>query len=178
MEQCASVDAVARTFLSAGYEDFPVPSSCRPSGSRNWKAPRTRRLESWRYASLGLASLSIGRVRATGAGRRSSADILVCGFWGLSRPQFVLAEKIAELESSANPLAGKPALRRFDAALVWRLRASEARWLRRWSGLSFRGTTPQANPGPKLVSDKKCSVYAVTRVQLLRTRGIFAVTRA
>src|SRR5207245_1109724 len=40
----------------------------------------------------------------------TSADILVCGCWGLSSPQFVSAGKIAELESSANPQAGKPAL--------------------------------------------------------------------
>src|SRR6267143_3988208 len=49
--------------------------------------------------------------RNVGAGRRSSADILVCGFWGLSSPQFTPAEKLTELESSVNPQAGKPALR-------------------------------------------------------------------
>src|SRR5260370_35435367 len=42
--------------------------------------------------------------------QRRSADILVCGFWGLSSPQFVTAENIAELKSSATPQAGKPAL--------------------------------------------------------------------
>src|SRR5207245_5040819 len=40
----------------------------------------------------------------------TSADIPVCGFWGLSSPHFLTAENIAELESSANPQAGKPAL--------------------------------------------------------------------
>ncbi len=41
---------------------------------------------------------------------RRSADIPVGGFWGLSSPQFLIADNIAELESSANPQAGKPAL--------------------------------------------------------------------
>jgi hypothetical protein len=40
---------VARTFLSAGAGDFPVPSLLRPRKSRNWKVPQTRRLESLRY---------------------------------------------------------------------------------------------------------------------------------
>src|SRR5713101_1010002 len=42
--------------------------------------------------------------------RRGSADIPVGGCWGLSSPQFLIADNIAELESSANPQAGKPAL--------------------------------------------------------------------
>jgi hypothetical protein len=36
---------VAQTFLSAGSGDFPVASS----ETRDWKVPRTRRLESLRY---------------------------------------------------------------------------------------------------------------------------------
>src|SRR5258708_2944582 len=45
--------------------------------------------------------------RATGRCRRvpvprRSADIPVCGCWGLSSPQFATAKTIAELESSAN----------------------------------------------------------------------------
>ncbi len=43
-------------------------------------------------------------------GCESSADILVCGFWGLSSPQFDKAKRSTELESSGNPQAGKPAL--------------------------------------------------------------------
>src|SRR2546425_1096546 len=39
-----------------------------------------------------------------------SADIPVCGCWGLSVPQVLIAKNIVELESSANPQAGKPAL--------------------------------------------------------------------
>jgi hypothetical protein len=54
-------------------------------------------------------------VAATGLFRRvpvprRSADIPVCGCWGLSIPQLLIAKNIAELESSANPQAGKPAL--------------------------------------------------------------------
>src|SRR5712692_7490659 len=52
------------------------------------------------------------RFRA-GGGRivcEGSADILVCGFWGLSSPQFHKAKRSTELESSGNPQAGKPAL--------------------------------------------------------------------
>jgi len=49
--------------------------------------------------------------RNVAAGGRSGADILVCGFWGLSSPQFIPARKFTELESSVNPQAGKPALR-------------------------------------------------------------------
>src|SRR5207245_4213940 len=43
--------AVAQTFLSAGAGDFLVPSLQPPRPSRNWKVPRTRRLESLRYRS-------------------------------------------------------------------------------------------------------------------------------
>src|SRR5712664_4255384 len=50
-----------------------------------------------------------GRCRRVPVPRRS-ADIPVCGCWGLSSPQFATAKTIAELESSANPQAGKPAL--------------------------------------------------------------------
>jgi len=38
---------VARTFLSAGSRDFPVP--CFHAGTGDWKVARTRRLESLRY---------------------------------------------------------------------------------------------------------------------------------
>src|SRR5882672_689168 len=53
----------------------------------------------------------------TGAplGRCCSADILVCGFWGLSSPEFVGRRWDPELESSANPQAGKPTLRTREA---------------------------------------------------------------
>ena|SRR2546425_4980939 len=47
-----------------------------------------------------------GSVRVQGR----SADIPVCGCWGLSSPLLLIAKNIAELESSANPQAGKPAL--------------------------------------------------------------------
>jgi len=49
---------------------------------------------------------STGRCRRVPVPRRS-AGIPVCGCWGLSSPQFATAENIAELESSANPQAGK-----------------------------------------------------------------------
>jgi hypothetical protein len=52
--------------------------------------------------------------------QRRSADIPVCGFWGLSSPQFVTAETAAELESSANPQAGKPALPAAEALNPYR----------------------------------------------------------
>jgi hypothetical protein len=56
--------------------------------------------------------------------RRSSANILVREFCGLSSPQFVPAETITELESSVNPQAEKPALRHFGATPVCGLPAS------------------------------------------------------
>src|SRR5213083_3408197 len=46
---------VAQTFQSAGCEDFPVPTL----GSRNWKVPRTRRLESLRYGVSGKYSFDL-----------------------------------------------------------------------------------------------------------------------
>src|SRR5436309_7612719 len=43
---------VAQTFQSAGCGDFPVPTF----GPRNWKVPRTRRLESLRYEAAARAN--------------------------------------------------------------------------------------------------------------------------
>src|SRR5216117_2564676 len=43
---------VAQTFQSAGCGDFPVPTF----GPRNWKVPRTRRLESLRYEASARAN--------------------------------------------------------------------------------------------------------------------------
>ena len=40
---------VAQAFQPAGFGDFPVPSSEGACGTRNWKVPGTRRLESPRY---------------------------------------------------------------------------------------------------------------------------------
>jgi hypothetical protein len=54
-------------------------------------------------------AIGSGRFRKAASVQRRSADIPVCGFWGLSSPQFVSDANIAELESSVNPQAGKPA---------------------------------------------------------------------
>src|SRR5437773_12409080 len=64
---------VAQTFQSAGCGDFPVPTF----GPRNWKVPRTRRLESLRYeadapANPGLEDAApSGQRAATRIGRSS-----------------------------------------------------------------------------------------------------------
>src|SRR5258708_8432715 len=82
---------------------------CRPAIEA--KQRLNRRQQRQRSASPAIRSWigrAIGRCRPVPVPRRS-ADIPVCGRWGLSSPQFATAETIAELESSANPQAGKPA---------------------------------------------------------------------
>src|SRR5436309_9992280 len=57
------------------------------------------------------------------AARARSADIPVCGFWGLSSPQFRAMTPNTELESSVNPQTRMSALRTAKPS-------SEQRWLR------------------------------------------------
>src|SRR5712692_6863618 len=66
------------------------------------------------------------RPRRRGRNAPRSADILVCGFRGLSSAQYVPAEKVTELESSVNPPTGKPALLAADT-LTGRASAVSAR---------------------------------------------------
>jgi len=80
--------------------------SCNPSlrlarQRREWETPYSR--DPCKMHEMIAAQ---GRVPI----QRRGADIPVCVCWGLFGPQFVTAGNIAELESSANPQAGKPAL--------------------------------------------------------------------
>jgi len=86
-----------------GGIDRCVTKSKRRFDSRQWRQRRA------------CPAIRVWMAQATGRCRRvpvprGSADIPVCGCWGLSSPQFAIAKTIAELESSANPQAGKPAL--------------------------------------------------------------------
>src|SRR5712692_9044786 len=97
--------------------DFQDARLARWTGWMNRQAFKTKqRLNmSKRSQQRACSAIRFWVARATGRCRRvpvprRSADIPVCGCWGLSSRQFLTAETIAELESSANPQAGKPAL--------------------------------------------------------------------
>src|SRR5712692_8693191 len=97
--------------------DFQDARLARWTGWMNRQAFKTKqRLNmSKRSQQRACSAIRFWVARATGRCRRvpvprRSADIPVCGCWGLSSPQFLIAKNIAELESSANPQAGKPAL--------------------------------------------------------------------
>ena len=97
--------------------DFQDARLARWTGWMNRQAFKTKQRlnRSKRSQQRACSAIRFWVARATGRCRRvpvprRSADIPVCGCWGLSSPQFAAAETIAELESSANPQARKPAL--------------------------------------------------------------------
>ncbi len=96
--------------------DFHVALLERGTGGIDWPTIRSKpRLDRERRQRRACPAIRFWVALAAGVCQpvpvpRRSADIPVCGCWGLSSPQFATTETIAELESSANPQAGKPAL--------------------------------------------------------------------